>query len=91
MKPTKKELGAEEFFQTKVKLENDLIRLEELDRESKERIENIIELSEQLIKISETNESPYFLQRSKRLNTEIHKFKIKNEYKQKSSILFSIS
>ncbi|MGE8721278.1 hypothetical protein ACO2KH_07530 [Leptospira terpstrae] len=83
MKPTKKELGAEEFFQTKVKLENDLIRLEELDRESKERIKNIIELSEQLIKISETNESPYFLQRSRRLNTEIHKFKIKNEYKQK--------
>lgn len=83
MKPTKKELGAEEFFQTKIKLENELIRLEELERDSKNCITNMVQLSEQLIRISETNESPYFLQRSKRLNTEIHKFQIKNEYKQK--------
>lgn len=83
MKTTKKELGAEEFFQTKIKLENELIRLEELERDSKDCITNMIQLSELLIQISETNESPYFLQRSKRLNVEIHKFKIKNEYKQK--------
>lgn len=83
MKPTKKELGAEEFFQTKIKLENELIRLEELERDSKNCITNMIQLSEKLIQISETNESPYFLQRSKRLNTEVHKFQIKNEYKQK--------
>ncbi|PJZ81679.1 hypothetical protein [Leptospira meyeri] len=83
MKPNRKVLGAEEFFQTKIKLENELIRLEELDRESKTHITSMIELSEQLIQLSESNESPYFLQRSKRLNTEIHKFKIKNEYKQK--------
>lgn len=83
MKPTKKILGAEEFFQTKIKLENELIRLEELERESKIHISSMIEFSEQLIQLSETNESPYFLQRSKRLNAEILKFKIKNEYKQK--------
>ncbi|MBM9592499.1 hypothetical protein JWG41_19685 [Leptospira sp. 201903075] len=83
MKPTKKVLGAEEFFQTKIKLENELIRLEELERDSKNCITNMIQLSEKLIQISQTNESPYFLQRSKRLNTEVHKFQIKNEYKQK--------
>lgn len=83
MKPTKKILGAEEFFQTKIKLENELIRLEELERESKIHISSMIDLSEKLIQLSETNESPYFLQRSKRLNAEILKFKIKNEYKQK--------
>ncbi|MCW7456928.1 hypothetical protein ND856_01140 [Leptospira bandrabouensis] len=83
MKPTKKILGAEEFFQTKIKLENELIRLEELERESKIYISSMIDLSEKLIQLSETNESPYFLQRSKRLNAEILKFKIKNEYKQK--------
>ncbi|TGN05548.1 hypothetical protein [Leptospira bandrabouensis] len=83
MKPTKKILGAEEFFQTKIELENELIRLEELERESKIHISSMIELSEKLIQLSETNESPYFLQRSKRLNAEILKFKIKNEYKQK--------
>ncbi len=83
MKPTKKILGAEEFFQTKIELENELIRLEELERESKIHISSMIDLSEKLIQLSETNESPYFLQRSKRLNAEILKFKIKNEYKQK--------
>lgn len=83
MKLTKKILGAEEFFQTKIKLENELIRLEELERESKIHISSMIDLSEKLIQLSETNESPYFLQRSKRLNAEILKFKIKNEYKQK--------
>ncbi|MCG6144369.1 hypothetical protein [Leptospira bandrabouensis] len=83
MKPTKKILEAEEFFQTKIKLENELIRLEELERESKIHISSMIDLSEKLIQLSETNESPYFLQRSKRLNAEILKFKIKNEYKQK--------
>ncbi|PJZ84597.1 hypothetical protein [Leptospira harrisiae] len=83
MKPTKKILGAEEFFQTKIKLENELIRLEELERESKIHITSMIVLSEQLIQLSKSNESPYFLQRSKRLSSEIHKFKIKNEYKQK--------
>ncbi|PJZ47246.1 hypothetical protein [Leptospira brenneri] len=83
MKPTKKVLGAEEFFQTKIKLENELIRLEKLDRESRQLITQIISLSEQLVRISEKNESPYFLQRTKRLSTEIHKFQIKNEYKQK--------
>ncbi|MCW7491170.1 hypothetical protein ND861_00745 [Leptospira sp. 2 VSF19] len=83
MKPTKKILGAEGFFQTKIKLENELIRLEELERDAKVRINSMIDLSEEMIQLSKNNESPYFLQRSKRLNAEIIKFKIKNEYKQK--------
>ncbi|TGK81510.1 hypothetical protein EHQ24_09360 [Leptospira noumeaensis] len=83
MKPTKKVLGAEEFFQIKIKLENELIRLEELERESKDHLTNILGYSEKLIQLSESNESPYFLQRSRRLSTELHKFQIRNEYKQK--------
>lgn len=83
MKPTKKILDANEFFQTKVRLEEELIHLEGLEREVNEQITKLVELSEKLIVCSESNESPYFLQRSKRLNAEILKFKIKNEYKQK--------
>ncbi|MGV3666456.1 MAG: hypothetical protein ACO1NV_10005 [Leptospira bouyouniensis] len=83
MKPTKKILDADEFFETKIKLEEELILLEKLEREVNEQIVKLIGLSEKLIQSSETNESPYFLQRSKRLNAEIVKFKIKNEYKQK--------
>lgn len=83
MKPTKKILDADEFFQTKVKLEEELIHLESLDRQVNEQITKLVSLSEKLIKCSETNESPYFLQRSKRLQSEILKFKIKNEYKQR--------
>lgn len=83
MKPTKKILDADEFFETKVKLEEELIRLEGLEREVNEQIAKLVGLSEKLIQTSESNESPYFLQRSKRLNAEIIKFKIRNEYKQK--------
>ncbi|TGM35758.1 hypothetical protein [Leptospira biflexa] len=83
MKPTKKILDADEFFQTKVKLEEELIRLETLERDVNEQITKLVGLSEKLIQTSETNESPYFLQRSKRLHSEILKFKIKNEYRQK--------
>ncbi|TGL51484.1 hypothetical protein EHQ59_11355 [Leptospira kemamanensis] len=83
MKPTKKILDADEFFQTKVKLEEELIHLESLDRQVNEQITKLVSLSEKLITCSETNESPYFLQRSKRLQSEILKFKIKNEYKQR--------
>ncbi|PJZ38960.1 hypothetical protein CH354_07215 [Leptospira levettii] len=83
MKPTKKILDADEFFQTKVKLEEELIHLEGLEREVNDQISKLVGLSEKLIECSESNESPYFLQRSKRLSAEILKFKIKNEYKQK--------
>ncbi|MCW7496659.1 hypothetical protein ND860_09000 [Leptospira levettii] len=83
MKPTKKILDVDEFFQTKVKLEEELIHLEVLERQVNEQISKLVSLSEKLIQCSESNESPYFLQRSKRLSAEIIKFKIKNDYKQK--------
>lgn len=83
MKPNQKEIVSENFFTKKIKLEDELLLFEEIQKKATEHLTIVQKLADELIQISENNSSAYFLQRSKRLSSEIHKLSLKKEYHQK--------
>ncbi|MDF3818647.1 hypothetical protein P3G55_01975 [Leptospira sp. 96542] len=83
MKPNQKETASNDFFNAKIKFEAALLKFEKLQTESKEYLDSMETHVKKMILLAENTNSPYFLQRSKRLELALHKLKLKKDYKQK--------